>query len=331
VARELKLGRDRIIPEFTFMDPRAIGGWDMTRKSETVPAVWAMDVLEAGESGVDGRPPPNEDGTPHETLADQAVRLRQVMSVLESLYSGDTILLIFPDGTSPALLSAMIAGVPYNRCHELEFEPGEIRLDVSMDQTLTLLQSNMNSEARKAYQATIDKGKKTLVDLRAGNVVNVKEKNMEAERVIIEKEFQEKQERQNVANEQKQLVQASRQRELYDLQKETASNPQKMVAAVGILGIVGTALASAPKRLSSEALEGKNDDNESSVVEQPGTLGMEASQQATGIPSSTLYGTPLQITSPEDRQLIAQNAMQEYLDQDDGGDAWLQSVVEIMD
>ena len=41
--------------------------------------------------------------------------------VLETQYSGDDILLIFPDGTSPALLSCMIAGIPYNRVHELEF------------------------------------------------------------------------------------------------------------------------------------------------------------------------------------------------------------------
>ena len=27
-----------------------------------------------------GRPPPNEDSTPHETLADQVVRLRQLIS-----------------------------------------------------------------------------------------------------------------------------------------------------------------------------------------------------------------------------------------------------------
>ena len=141
VGRELRLGRDRLVPEFTFLDPRAVGGWDMTDKEKTLSAVWALDADEAGRDGLGGRPPPNEDGTPHEVLADQAIRLRQVLSILESQSSGETYLvrasviaffhccthssshpcsfflyqLVFPDGTGPALLSAMLAGIPYNR------------------------------------------------------------------------------------------------------------------------------------------------------------------------------------------------------------------------
>ena len=76
----LNLGRDRLVPEFTFLDPRAVGLWEQSSYSKTRPAVWAMDVLEAGETGTGGRPPANQDGTPNETLADQSVRLRQVMS-----------------------------------------------------------------------------------------------------------------------------------------------------------------------------------------------------------------------------------------------------------
>jgi hypothetical protein len=63
VGRELEIGRDRLVPEFTFLDPRAIGQWDMLSKELVEPAVWAMDVDEAGNDGLGGRPPPNEDGT----------------------------------------------------------------------------------------------------------------------------------------------------------------------------------------------------------------------------------------------------------------------------
>jgi hypothetical protein len=55
-------------------------------------AVWAFDHDAAGIDGLGGRPPENEDGTPNETLSDQATRLRQLLSILESQYSGDTIL-----------------------------------------------------------------------------------------------------------------------------------------------------------------------------------------------------------------------------------------------
>jgi len=33
------------------MDPRAIGKWDMSTKSVVEPAIWAMDVDEAGAYG----------------------------------------------------------------------------------------------------------------------------------------------------------------------------------------------------------------------------------------------------------------------------------------
>ncbi len=80
IRDELKVGQNRLIPEFTFMDPRAIGKWDMRSIVETFPAVVAMDELEAGKDGKGARPPPNTDGTPQDTLADQAIRLRQLMS-----------------------------------------------------------------------------------------------------------------------------------------------------------------------------------------------------------------------------------------------------------
>lgn len=95
IGKALKVGRDRLVPEFNFMDPRAIGSWDMSQFDATRDAVWALDFDEAGSDGKGGRPPSNEDGTPHETLADKVVRLQQLISVLETQYSGDTVLLVF--------------------------------------------------------------------------------------------------------------------------------------------------------------------------------------------------------------------------------------------
>jgi broad specificity phosphatase PhoE len=51
IGRELKVGRDRLVPEFTYMDPRAVGKWDMLTLSSTEAAVWAMDAAEAGAEG----------------------------------------------------------------------------------------------------------------------------------------------------------------------------------------------------------------------------------------------------------------------------------------
>lgn len=51
VGRELKIGRNNLVPEFNFMDPRAIGKWDMLQLDSTQKAVWAMDEREAGNDG----------------------------------------------------------------------------------------------------------------------------------------------------------------------------------------------------------------------------------------------------------------------------------------
>ena len=40
-----------MIPEYTFMDPRAIGKWDMLRISLAENAIWALDANEAGTEG----------------------------------------------------------------------------------------------------------------------------------------------------------------------------------------------------------------------------------------------------------------------------------------
>jgi len=45
------MGRNRLIPEYTFMDPRAVGKWDMLRISSIEDAVWAFDEQQAGKDG----------------------------------------------------------------------------------------------------------------------------------------------------------------------------------------------------------------------------------------------------------------------------------------
>jgi len=179
IGKELKVGRERIVPEFKYMDPRAIGAWDTSQLDVTKDAVWALDVDEAGTNGVGGRPPSNEDGTPHETLSDQVVRLQNLLSVLETQYSGDTILLVFPDGTGPALLTCLIGGIPLNRVHEFEYLSGEVVLDINYKSAHALLQSKPSEE----YEDTIVRGRKKLKNLRDNPpaIINVRDQQFAEE------------------------------------------------------------------------------------------------------------------------------------------------------
>lgn len=190
VASEMKIGRNRIVPEYTFMDPRGIGKWDMQRLSVTEEAVWAMDHARTGKDGRGGLPPSNDDGTPNETLSDQATRLRELLSLLETHCSGDTILLIFPDGTGPALLSALIAGIPFSRVHELNFAPGEIRFNVTYDRVL----EDMPNDPLPSYTAAISRGINTLEDYEANpnQFLDIREEERLAEEEIFRKQLAKK-------------------------------------------------------------------------------------------------------------------------------------------
>ena len=51
VIKTFQVGRNRLVPEYTFMDPRGVGAWNMESLSRVEEAVWAMDSMEAGEDG----------------------------------------------------------------------------------------------------------------------------------------------------------------------------------------------------------------------------------------------------------------------------------------
>ncbi len=221
--------------------------------------MWALDVDEAGPSGKGGRPPPNEDGTPSETLSDQVVRLTNLMSVLETLYSGDDILLIFPDGTGPALLSCLIAGLPLNRVHELNFQSGEIR---------QIDYNSVNAMASRKitpyYQDTIERGRQELVNLRKNPdaIRNVKdlqfEQELEEQRSLEEAQRKERQEQaeQNELDRRRKLEEERRlkseqqkerikRRQQLDMERQNKQtlNVTDLTSNIGIWGVTAAGLS----------------------------------------------------------------------------------------
>ena len=65
-------------------------------------------------------------------------------------------------------MSCMIAGIPFNRVHELEMQSGEVRPRVTRESTLALLEARQQpSSTRDEYSATIDRGRVELKRLRA--------------------------------------------------------------------------------------------------------------------------------------------------------------------
>lgn len=361
IRDDLKVGQNRLIPEFTFMDPRAIGRWDMMSAQETYPAIVALDEAEAGADGKGGRPPPNIDGTPHDTLADQAIRLRQLLSILETQFSGDSIVLVFPDGSSPALLSAMMAGVPYNKAHVLDFAPGEIRLDVTMQSTLQLYEEKVQANA-KAYTALIQSGQKELSRLRSiddEDLISKKDQMVEQERLTMEQEYQEKEQARIAKEEVEKRERLQRLREMETLRRaeagplEDAAIPSLVVGGTVITaatlllprsdkdkqpqiqGVDASTYNTAPATPSTQAMsatqvlpgEGQTKPTTNNITDPSGSSSIEQYRDE----SSNGYSLYPETSKTEEEKLTeAKEAMQSYLDQDDGGSAWLKTMAELV-
>ena len=57
------------------------------------------------------RPPPFTDGTPNESVADVLVRVTQLMSILETQYNADSIVIVSPDSDNLSVLQAALTGL----------------------------------------------------------------------------------------------------------------------------------------------------------------------------------------------------------------------------
>ncbi|ONK80645.1 uncharacterized protein A4U43_C01F20140 [Asparagus officinalis] len=74
------------------------------------------------------KPPPIDDGTPNESVADVFVRVTQLMSILETQYAGDTVIIVSSDSDNLTVLQAGLIGLDLRRHNGMFFGPGDVRL-----------------------------------------------------------------------------------------------------------------------------------------------------------------------------------------------------------
>lgn len=115
------VNRSRIVPEYSFLDARGLGAYE-GKNLDSLSQVYASDNLSPNI-----KPPPIDDGTPNESVADVFVRVTQLMSILETQYSEETVIIVSPDSDNLTILQAGLVGLDLRRHSELSFGPGEIR------------------------------------------------------------------------------------------------------------------------------------------------------------------------------------------------------------
>jgi len=389
IANTMMIGRNRIVPEFTFMvsimslrirtftsyayisyitlntyiyyqDGRGAGFFDGKPLESAEPALWAMDNQEAGNEGRDGAPPPTDDGTGNESLHDQVIRLRQLISILETQYSGDDILLVFPDGTSPALLSCLIAGIPLKDVHALNYEPGEVRISVDMPSTESLLKEKISSPQ---YKEILAKGKTELVSLRKEHEQHEAEHGvwMQGKEPLVDSTTTANNfvQMKKLGNSQKSFRSAFNRDE--DVQPWSGDNAMSLGAFVMMSGMAmwrgdvddvdESEQPVDPEIKSKSALAYVSSNGANIDAAERDVMPASLPNVSLNVPLSV---TPLSISSytndvddsitslnvatdntpvlsKEDRILAAETAMNEYLSQDDGADAWLSSMADMID
>ncbi|KAK3005151.1 hypothetical protein RJ639_017157 [Escallonia herrerae] len=114
--------RSRIVPEYSFLDARGLGAYE-GKNLASISEVYLSDSLSPTI-----KPPPIDDGTPNESVSDVFVRVTQLMSILETQYSEDTVIIVSPDSDNLTILQAGLVGLDLRRHRELSFGPGEVRL-----------------------------------------------------------------------------------------------------------------------------------------------------------------------------------------------------------
>lgn len=127
IATELQLGQNRIVPEYSFLDARAVGVFENKNDDDAWREIHKQDELQ----GIKFRPPPNNDGTPSESVSDVLVRGNQLVSTIESMYSGENVVIVSPDSDVLSVLYAALddpdpdAMLPLHA--QFRFRNGEVR------------------------------------------------------------------------------------------------------------------------------------------------------------------------------------------------------------
>jgi broad specificity phosphatase PhoE len=122
LADQLGMGRSRIVPEYSFLDKRGLGALEDLPLEEAEAEVQSADTLDSRWKPVAGT-----DGTPNESMQDVLVRIRQVMSVTETQYSGEDVILVAPDSYTLSALQAAVLGVDLRQHAGFTLSPGEVR------------------------------------------------------------------------------------------------------------------------------------------------------------------------------------------------------------
>ena len=222
-----------------------------------------------------------------------------------------------------------------NNVHALNFAPGEVRLDVSMDSSLQLLKEKISSPK---YNEILSAGREQLQTLRREQLLEE-----EKERTAISER-----------NEMKANMQRERQMTRWNVDgdKQPADSTLPDFVSVGVMGAIGyMAMWRGRKETSDDGgLKFENPTPSLAFANATGSSFFEQTSFGSSLRSMGEEETSLNtvssivvnvlddpnvfedvpVLSREERIEAANKAMEEYLNRDDGSGAWLDTMKDIM-
>lgn len=138
---------------FSDLDARSIGTFEGNNDDESWKIIHHNDEV----NGINYRAPAANDGTPSDSIADVLVRANQLVSTMESMYSGENIVIISPDSDNLSVLQAALfddnPDLSLPKHSRFSFKNGEVReLQSLVKPTELLVTGQTQMEADVIYR-----------------------------------------------------------------------------------------------------------------------------------------------------------------------------------
>ena len=122
LGRVLGVSYSNIVPDFAWLDPRGVGALE----GQQLPLLDELRKMDSSDPSL--RPPPAEDGTPNESIGDLLVRVRNIVSILETSYQGVDVVLVSPSSDVLSVLAAASLGDDLRNHAKYALGPAEFRV-----------------------------------------------------------------------------------------------------------------------------------------------------------------------------------------------------------
>ena len=119
LSRELQIPRNRMEPEFRWLEARGLGALDGTDLRKASLQMRALDAVE-----MDSQAPQSEDGTPADSVNDVFSRLRNTVAKIENTYGSGDFVIIAGDSTVLSVFACAACGVDLREHSRFELPPG---------------------------------------------------------------------------------------------------------------------------------------------------------------------------------------------------------------